>query len=248
MKTRELIHEARVNILRDVSTAVGSSPTENALWSDETLALYLRDGEAKFASRTLCLRDSHTPAVTQIELQAGVSLYPCHKSVKVIYAATYDGCRHLNRVAYSTRFGARGDRNPGLGSMEPGGAGAPAVYYTDTDTNHVGIYPTPGPQEDGKIIHIQVARLPVRPISLDRLDAESEIPGEYHLDLVDWACWRALRNRDVDLDSGGESVQLIMARASSHRNRFDAAVDECRREMKYQNVQLVQFGGNANWG
>lgn len=247
MKTRELIQEARVNVLRDISTAVGGSPVEDAIWTDATLALYLRDGEAKFAAQTLCLRDSMTPEVVEIVLQTGVTQYQHHKSIKTIYAALYDGSRHLRRTAYSTRFGAVGDMNPGHRMTEPTGQGCPQIYYTDRDTNHIGFYPTPSAAENNKVVTLQVARLPFQPISITRLDAESEIPEEYHLDLVDWACWRALRNHDADLEFSGESIQMLMAKASSHRNRFEAAVKECKREMKYQNSQLVQFGVNANW-
>ena len=247
MKTSELIHEARVNVLRDISTAVGGSPVDDAIWADSTLALYLRDAESKFASQTLCLRDSITPAVTQITLEAGVSAYPHHKAIKVVYGAVYDGKNHLNRTGYNTRFGGVGDLNPGIQRVESEGTGTPSIFYTDKDTNYIGFYPIPGPQEDGKIVTLRVARPPYQPISIARLESESEIPEEYHLDLVEWACWRALRNHDADLESTGESIQMLMAKASSHKNRFEAAIKECLRDQKRHTVQHVQFAPNANW-
>lgn len=246
MKTSELIHEARENILRDISTAVDRSQVADAMWSDATLIRYLQDAEAKFATQTLCLRDSQSHA-TRIQLVAGQYLYPLHKSVRVIYAAQY-GRTHLALTTYNRILEHRPPLGAGLPVVDHSGCGAPSHYYTDADSGHIGVYPTPGPSEDGTELALRVARLPLRPLSLNRPDAEPEIPEEYHLDLVDWACWRALRNQDADLESGAESIQLLMARATSHRNRFEAAVKECTRMMKLRGAQHVRMAVNANWG
>lgn len=246
MKTRELIHEARENILRDISTAVDRSRDADARWSDATLVRYLQDAEAKFAIQTLCLRDSTSPA-TRICLRAGQVLYPMHRSVRVVYAAQC-GRTHLALTTYNRLLERRPPVGAGAPVIDPGAVGAPTHYYTDADSGHLGVYPTPGEGEDGAEVVLRVARLPLRPISLDRLDAESEIPEEYHLDLVDWACWRALRNQDADLEVDGEGIQLLMARATSHRNRFEAAVKECVRMMKLRGAQHVRMAVNTNWG
>ena len=86
MKLRELLSELRRNILRDASTATSGNVADGALWDDETLILYIRDAEEKFAAGTLCLRDSRTPALTQIALESGVSEYPVDKRVIAVYA------------------------------------------------------------------------------------------------------------------------------------------------------------------
>ena len=38
-----------------------------------------------------------------------------------------------------------------------------------------------------------------------------------------------------------------MARANSHKNRFNEAVAECKRKVKYLQTQHVEFGVNTNW-
>ena len=68
LSTSELagLHQACRNVLRDASTAANGRDVDDSLWSDDALLLYLRDAEEKFVTQTLCLRDSITPAVTQI--------------------------------------------------------------------------------------------------------------------------------------------------------------------------------------
>ena len=77
--------------------------------------------------------------------------------------------------------------------------------------------------------------------------AEPEIPEEFHLDLVEWGAWRALRNHDADIDGNPDNIAIVMARASAHKKRFEEAVAECKRKFKYLNTQHVEFGVNANW-
>ena len=101
--------------------------------------------------------------------------------------------------------------------------------------------------EDGKLLRLQVARRPVNPLNRNALDAEPEVPDEYHLDLLEWATWRALRNHDADIDGDPANISIVMARSSSHKKRFDEAVAECKRKNKYMNTQHVEFGVRANW-
>ena len=75
MKLSELLGELRRNVLRDASTAANGRDVDDALWSDDALLLYLRDAEEKFVTQTLCLRDSITPAVTQITMVEGQTDY-----------------------------------------------------------------------------------------------------------------------------------------------------------------------------
>ena len=58
MTLGELLDELRRNVLRDASTAANGRDVDDALWSDDTLLLYLRDAETRFAAQTLCLRSS----------------------------------------------------------------------------------------------------------------------------------------------------------------------------------------------
>lgn len=246
MNLRELLDETRRNILRDVSTAV-EQQNGDELWGDDALVLYIRDAEDKFAAGTLCLRDSKTPATCEITLAAGVDEYQLNKKVIACYAAIYDGSVSLARTSHATRFGARGDITPKSATRQPMGVGEPRMFYTDRDTGYLGVYPVPGPSEAGKVIRVQVARRPIVPLSTANMDAEPEIPDEFHLDLLEWAVWRALRNHDADIDGDPANIAIVMARANSHKKRFEDAMSECKRQMKYLNTQHVDFGVNANW-
>lgn len=246
MTLGELLAELRGNILRDVSTIVDGSDSDD-LWTDESLIRYIRDAEEKFAAGTLCLRDSVTPALAQITLVSGQGDYTLDRRVIALYSALYNGNIQMGRCAYATRFGAGNNITPTSAYREPQGVGEPRIYYTDRDTGMVGFYPTPGTEQAGQIVRIQVARRPLVPLTKNDLEAEPEIPEEYHLDLLEWATWRALRNHDADIDGDPANISIVMARSSAHKKRFEDAIAECKRKAKYMSNQHVEFGVRANW-
>jgi hypothetical protein len=247
MNLRELLDELRRNILRDVSTAANGRIKDDSIWTDEALLLYIRDAEAKFASQTTCLRDSTTPEITQIVLVEGQAEYPLDKRVISVQEAVLDGRTVLGRTSWSTRFGASAPLTPNTSYTAPDEAGQPRIYYTDRDSYSIGLYPKPSAQQVGKTLRLQVARMPLNPLSKSNMDASSEIPEQYHLDLLEWAAWRALRNHDPDLDNDANSIALVRSRFEQHRTRFEAAVAECKRQFKYLNVKQVEFAPRANW-
>jgi hypothetical protein len=245
MTLRELLDELRTNILRDVSTAANGRIKDGSTWTDAALLRYIRDAEAKFVAQTMCLRDSRTPEITQIELVTGQSEYTLDPRIISVQAAQLGDRVVLGRTSWSTRFGASGHLTPNTSYEAPNESGQPRIYYTDRDTKAIGFYPTPSEQNNSAIVRLQVARMPLSPMS--GMDDVSEIPEQYHLDLVEWAAWRALRNHDPDIDGANEALALLRARTEQHRTRFEAAVAECKREFKHLNVQQVEFGPRANW-
>lgn len=244
MILRDLLAELRENILRDTSTAL-VSPNSDSLWSDEALVRYIRDAEDKFAAGTLCLRDATTPALCQLTLVAGQADYPLDRRVLAVYAARH-GDTHLGKSGYASRFGGQGDLSPAFARSEPGDVGLPTLFYTDRETASLGVYPTPDATAAATPLRLQVARLPLTPLSTSDLDAEPEIPAEYHLDLLEWAAWRALRNHDADVDGEPGNLSIVMARTSAHKKRFEDAVAECKRRFKYLNTQHVTFNVRGN--
>lgn len=245
MTLRELLDELRTNILRDVSTAANGRIKDGSTWTDAALLRYIRDAESKFVSQTLCLRDSRTEEITQIQMVTGQAEYDIDARIVSILAAQLDGRVVLGRTTWAGRFGADPVLSPNTSYTAPNETGQPRIYYTDRDTKAIGFYPAPSEQQAGKTVRLQVARMPINPLS--GLDDVSEIPEQYHLDLVEWAAWRALRNHDPDIDGANEALALLRARTEQHRTRFEAAVAECKREFKYLNVQQVEFAPRANW-
>lgn len=237
MKLEELLDELRGNILRDVSDEVGGQ-NGGALWSDRTLVRYIEDGVVRFAVQTCCLRDDTTPELTQITLQAGVDQYALDPRVIAVLSARFPGAYFLSRTTYGGLFSNRGDLTSG-NPVRDSYAGCPRQFYTDRQTGHLGVFPTPGGQEDGKAIHLRVARKPLAPLTTNDLKAVPEIPEEYHLDVLDWAAYRALRNHDADAEN--------MAKANSHKKRFEDTVVELSRQAKRLLAQDIQFDLRANW-
>lgn len=232
MTLEDLLDELRDNLLRDVSTAVDQE-SAGELWTDRTLIRYINDAHEKFAARALCLRDATTPAVTQITLVAGQQHYTLDSRVRAVLSARMAPDRRLGRTSYG--FGLTGSQElaPATATIEWARTGLPEVFFTDYQTDSIGFYPTPSTTEAGLVVQMQVARLPLSPLTQQGLTVEPEIPGEYHLDMLEWAAWRALRNHDTDAEN--------MNKASAHKTRFEDALKELEKRVKQQMAQEFQF-------
>lgn len=248
MTVQELLDELRNNVLRDRSSLLAG--TDDRLWDDETLVTYINDAYRRFARATLLIREQTTPAVTQIALTAGVIIYPLHTSVLSVLSARYNiDPGDLPRVGHGL-LDTRVVSDPlyfdaaTLGTLAPG---APKVFSTDEALDPAGpqpqinlrVYPAPSSVEEGKIIYLRVARSPLEALTIDNLDAELEIPEDYHLDVLDWAAYRALSNHDVD---GGDGPK-----ANEHRDRFEKLIEDVKRETRRKlfTPQGFAFGGGA---
>lgn len=239
MSLEELLEELRENILRDVSDEVGHSQ-DSYLLDDRSLVRYIEEGVVKFAVGTLCIRDETTPDVTRIRLSPGVDSYALDPRVIAVFGArvghvnlrrtTYSGMTSGADVAYSTSIEDWGRQQTNC---------APRWFYTDRESGKLGVWPVPGEDVVGVDLILRVARKPLRKLEATDLKAEPEIPDEYHLDILEWAAWRALRNHDADLEA--------LAKASQHRKRFEETVGELSKQSKRLLAQDVQFRVNANW-
>lgn len=237
MNGLELLEELRNNVLRDASDEIDPK-TSGALWDDTTLVRYINDGLVRFAVETCMLRDETTPALTRITLQEGVDTYPLDPRVVAVYGARY-GSYHLHRTTYGSLLSSYGDTTRAYAIEECPRTGAPSQFYTDRETGKLGVYPAPDASWDGRTVTLRVARKPLTPLVASNLSAVPEIPEEYHLDILEWAAWRALRNHDVDAEN--------MAKASMHKKRFEDAVKELSRKMKRLSVGDIQFDSRTNW-
>lgn len=233
MTLEELLDELRENLLRDVSTAVDQD-VEGELWSDRALVRYINDAHEKFAARALCLRDATTPTVTQITLVAGQQHYTLDHRVRAVLTARMDPNRRLGRTSHGFGLiGGKQEISPASVTIECTRTGLPEVFFTDYQTDSIGFYPVPSAAEAGLIVHMQVARLPLEKLTQQDLEAVPEVPEEYHLDMIEWAAWRALRNHDVDAEN--------MNKASAHKTRFEDALKELEKRVKQQLAQEFQF-------
>jgi hypothetical protein len=252
MNVEELLDELRSNILRDSSgLIIGPS---DSMWTDATFIRYLNDAQRRFARRTLCLRDGHTPACCEVVLAEGVIDYTLHTSVLAVLSARNES--EEGDIPRASHFAFTGSMQPdtepyGTYPVSTGGPapGLPRAWDTDerldsdgndhTQVVHLRVWPKPSAAETGKRVYLRVIRLPLVALDENNLMATPEIPEDYHLDLLEWVAYRALRNWDVD----GEDRQ----KAESHKTRFAECVEEAKQETKRKLFAPMQwqFGMNG---
>jgi hypothetical protein len=241
MTFQDLLDELRQNILRDRSDIV-SGPSDQ-IWSDETLIRYINDGYRRFCRRTLLLRDGSTPQFTQINIREGQTLYELDPVVLAVLSARYEDDENdlpraahedLNTMPYTDPL--LWDVNM-LSTSQPG---RPRAFTTDESVTagsqtltHVRVYPTPTSLETGKTLYLRVARLPAEMITLSNLCNEPEVSEDYHLDILNWAAFRALSNHDVDGDSKD--------RAATFKAAFEAVLEEAEQEAKRRMFSTTRF-------
>ncbi len=247
MNLGELLDELRINILRDRSDLIAGD--SDSLWTDESLIRYIGDGERRFSRRTLILRDSTTPQVTQVILRNGVVSYPLHRSVIAVLSAKYDtDTFDLQRSGHGLILQYT---PPEFLSYDPTVAytvtpDRPIAFYTDetlvfarNSTVTLSVYPPPGPDQAGKIVYLRTIRMPLCRYTIADLDSESELPEDYQLDALEWAAYRALRG--FDTDAGAPTT------AKDHMNAFEDAITKAIKEAKlkmFSNL-TVRYGMNG---
>lgn len=230
MNLGELLDELRSNLLRDAST-LKTGPDDH-YWSDETLVRYIEEAHRRFARRALCLRDDTTAEVTQLSLAADQSVYALHESIlRVTSARHQDSQTDLVRIKHLTQFSFN---NPAIDEVDFFSSttpGEPKRFATDEgvqvdDAHQVRMLldPIPDAQQSGKVVSLRVIRLPLIKLSLNNTNASPEIPEDWHLDMIEWAAFRALRNWDEDAEG--------RAKAEQHKARFEESILECLREVQ----------------
>lgn len=128
------------------------------------------------------------------------------------------------------------------------GPGKPLVYELDEfmvdNAGSAGgvslrLYPIPDVANAGAVMQMRVARLPASRLTPANLQAVPEIPEDYHLDMLDYAAYLALRIVDHEL---GDPV-----RAQEFLQSFDKHVEEARVEILRKTFapQPWGFGGNG---
>jgi hypothetical protein len=132
-------------------------------------------------------------------------------------------------------------------TMQPG---TPLAFATDEElvegddgsrnTVTMRVFPTPDAAAAGTLIKLRVCRLPIDDLAANDLCAEPEIPSDYHIPMLDWAAYLALRI--VDHDAGDP------ARAQEFANSFEAHVREARAEVLKKLFAPQSWGfGKSGW-
>ncbi len=228
MNLTEGLDELRTGILRDMSTLKTGPP--DSYWTDPRLVRYIDDAHKRFARLALCIRDDTTPEVTQVELEPGVDTYVLHSSVLAVLSVRHqDDQQDMVRITHTTAVNIQNTFTEDFEFALVTNPGKPVRFSTDEGLdptqNHairMRFLGVPDQTQDSKIVYLRTIRKPLRNISLDREEDCFEIPEEYHLDMLEWSAFRALRNWDIDAEDRAKSKQ--------HRERFEEAVAECRKD------------------
>ena len=245
MLLQAALDELRGSILRDV-TLKKTGPGDQ-YWSDEALVMYIDEAQRRFARRTFCLRDDYNADVTQFTITATVDRYVLHPKIVFVQSARVAGDpSDLTRVPHSVTFLPSDNSADVWTAAVIDKPSHPIAFSTDEgidlENDHAPVlklYPIPDSETDGKTVNLRVSRLPLLDLTLDTLQESLEIPVDYQLDMLEWAAWRALRNWDIDAED--------RAKAKQHRDRFDEAVKECRRDVWRKIFQPIKwrFGESA---
>lgn len=248
MTLQDLLDELARDMLRDRSDLM--SGPDDYLWSDEQLVRYINEAENMLARQGLVIRDATTASVVQVTTVESIDQYTLHPSIVAVISAKFDGDpSDLARAGHSA-FSTYHQPDPlfwdtaQLSTLPPG---KPLAFSTDeqldkksgkTGVVNMRVYPEPSADYAGLILKMRVCRKPLKALTLDDLEASPEVPEEYHLGLLDWAAYRALRN--VDSDAGA------VERADKYKEAFDAMVAQAKKDALRKLFAPLQWGFGNN--
>lgn len=252
MKTSQLMRHLRWGILNERSSSRGA---DDRLWPDDLLVDYMNEAYQRMAVEGLMIRDAVTPEVTQFALVEGQRDYVLHPTIVAVLSARIQSSQFdLTRADHGTlasqrRMDEHWWDTAAASTMPPGPT---LVFTTDegltgVDSNSVEqmtfrVFPLPAAAQAGEIIQMRVIRKPLERMDLSRPDYVPEIPSEWHLAMLDWAAYLALRI--VDDDAGAPK------RAEEFAERFEALLVKSRNQVlgKLRQGQGFKFGrGGFSW-
>ena len=194
------------------------------LWEDEWIAAWLTEAQDQAAIRGRLLMDDYTPALTQIPVTAGVSSYALHPKlyeIAVIDFIPEVGC--VQPVYLTSREKLDRDRNGWRN--EPAGIPRSAIQ---TD-NRIRLVPVPSVNGT---LRLEAYRLPLKALVND--NDKPEIHEAHHLQLVQWALYRAFSKPDADARDPGRAAAAEAAFTAYFGPLPDA---DLRRSTRHDEVQ-----------
>lgn len=229
MNLADLLTYTASEFLDDRTALVSGDP--DSLWSDQFLVRQFNQAQRLLCRRAWVLIDYAHPTAGTIVLKTNVAQYDLHKSVlRVFFAVPSDDTtgKPLGRftdlqlrVPQPSTLDELVD-NFVITSPDWDGTGRPLGVATDSGSRTLRVYRTPSSTENGLKLYLKVARLPINWLTLDDLEAEPEVPEDWHDDLMKYAAGRALTLPNVDNEQKAEGRRLLA--------EFDEAVKEARHD------------------
>lgn len=166
------------------------------LWQRDWLAMWFSEAQDEAAVRARLLLDDFTGAVTQIEVTADVDAYKLHPKVIEIVRLGFkpEGDERATGIDLVTR--ERLDRDYCDWRTRPAGD----VRWAMQADTRLRLGPVPS---RGGVLHMEVYRLPLKPLVND--SDKPEIHEAHHNHLVQWALYRAFSRPDADTHDPGRA-------------------------------------------
>lgn len=235
MNLQELLDYTAAQYLDDRTDLVDGDPDE--LWSDEFLVRQFNEAQRKLARRAWVIVEEGVPPAGQITLATDKAVYDLHKSVLRVYCATpSDQAWPLYRTSDTKlRLPRPFEEIPfDLNDTSSVATGRPLAIATNAGTRQMRVYRTPSSTENGLILNLKIARLPVTWLTLENTDAEPEVPEDYHELLCRYAAGRALTLPNVDGQFRTIGRDLL--------SEFDDEVREARQDRQRAEMEPAQWG------
>lgn len=195
------LRELKVALRRDVL----DDAVEPFLYEGAALDSFLNDAQRQVCLRARALVDS-TSAATRINVPAGaqrVQLDPAILSVR--FARLDDACSLTGTTAKRLW-----KRDPG---WDTAGSGTPRYWVPDYEDGYLYL---DRPLDVARTLRLSVWRMPMEHEAMEDEGDEPVIPPHWHMDLLDWAAYRAFSSKDSELGDP--------ERAANHLAVFEAKV------------------------
>lgn len=190
--------ELRLALRRDIL----DDATAPYLWSDAALASHFNDAQRQICLRARAMIDS-TSSVTNYAIAAGERRVRLHPSILAVRHARLAGCGTLSGITAKRLW----KREPGWDTSDAAAATHWVPDYQD------GYLYLDRPVVDATTLRLSVWRLPTDVEEMEDDSDEPVIPLHWHMDMLDWAAFRAFSVKDSEM--------FDEARAGKHLAAFE---------------------------
>lgn len=189
MEASELLTILREDYLDDTfsgwESATDDEKKDQFLWSDSFLLRSLTEAQRQACNRTDFLFDNSSYSITLVD---GQFSYAINKKITFIESVTFENrpVTHLSKEEFQRKYPSW--------RTDTGMTNRSCSYVMRGHTMQ--LYPTPDTTDAGKIVYLDVFRLPKEDIT--STGDEFVIPDEYHRDLIWWVLYEAYTKQDAD--------------------------------------------------
>ena len=240
MKLSEMLEYTRSYL--DDSSGTLIEGDNDQLWSDSILVNFMNQAENLLCRRAWAIVQYGVAPAGTLVLATGKVLYELHPSVIKVFditpsTQTLPLGRDTDLALRDTSLLNR-DPNSDFTAYELGESaalagvsslsGATDAFGTDAGTRMVRIYPPPAAAQNGVMMSMRIARLPITALTVDYVDAAPEVDAQWHADICHYAVGKALTLPNVDSDQKVEGRRLLTEFAETVRQ---ARQERVRAEM-----------------